>query len=320
MKNQAVIVITGSDDPMWPFLRDACTEDEKERIFLYATDLPNRAGLRYCPQKRDSAVFAIELEEISGGNIAGIWMRRIFPPELNNLTPALREYCHKEYRSFLEGLEYCLRSARWVSLPSAINAARSKALQLSLAQDAGFGTLVTSFTNHPKFALGFMSQRQAIYKSIDSPRVPLYPDKHSTVFTTLLQEEDVPKIEGVKACPGIFQEFCDKAADIRVTTIHNSVFAVKIDSQLGQDCRIDFRRGARHVPHTPHDLPKQIADSCLAITKKLDLEFSAIDLALLKDGSYVFFEVNPNGQWGWLEERTGLPMRRALLDYLFYGR
>jgi len=48
------------------------------------------------------------------------------------------------------------------------------------------------------------------------------------------------------------------------------------------------------------------------------LAFGAIDLALMKDGSCIFFKINPNGQWGWLEEKTGLPMRRVLLNLLFY--
>jgi len=75
---------------------------------------------------------------------------------------------------------------------------------------------------------------------------------------------------------------------------------------------------ARKVPHLPFELPKTIADKCVKLTKKLGLCFGAIDLALIKDGSYIFFEINPNGQWGWLEEKTDLPMRSALLNMLFY--
>lgn len=53
------------------------------------------------------------------------------------------------------------------------------------------------------------------------------------------------------------------------------------------------------------------------LVQKLGLLYGAIDLALLEDDSYVFFEINPNGQWGWLEMQVGLPMRRALLNLLF---
>ena len=50
----------------------------------------------------------------------------------------------------------------------------------------------------------------------------------------------------------------------------------------------------------------------------LGLNFGAFDFTLTKDGELQFLEVNSNGQWGWLEECTGLPMRRALIDVLLH--
>jgi len=52
------------------------------------------------------------------------------------------------------------------------------------------------------------------------------------------------------------------------------------------------------------------------MTRDYGLEFSAIDLARHIDGTYVFFELNPNGQWAWVEQLTGLPLRYRLADLL----
>jgi hypothetical protein len=49
------------------------------------------------------------------------------------------------------------------------------------------------------------------------------------------------------------------------------------------------------------------------------LAFAAIDLARRPDGGYTFFELNPNGQWAWLEQRTGIPLRSRLADLLQGG-
>lgn len=50
---------------------------------------------------------------------------------------------------------------------------------------------------------------------------------------------------------------------------------------------------------------------CVALVSTLGLLFSAIDLAVDKDGKVWFLEVNPNGQWGFVEENTGLAISKA---------
>ncbi|MCZ3387408.1 MAG: hypothetical protein LH630_10710 [Actinomycetia bacterium] len=51
----------------------------------------------------------------------------------------------------------------------------------------------------------------------------------------------------------------------------------------------------------------------------MSLEFGAIDLALNGDG-YSFLEINPNGEWGWLQKTVGLPIAETLVDLLTEGR
>jgi len=46
------------------------------------------------------------------------------------------------------------------------------------------------------------------------------------------------------------------------------------------------------------------------------LSFGAIDLLLTPTGEYVFLEINPNGQWYWLELITGIPLTNAMCDVL----
>jgi glutathione synthase/RimK-type ligase-like ATP-grasp enzyme len=46
------------------------------------------------------------------------------------------------------------------------------------------------------------------------------------------------------------------------------------------------------------------------------LEFGCIDMILTPDGEYVFLEINPSGQWLWVQKKTGLPIAEAIADLL----
>ena len=46
------------------------------------------------------------------------------------------------------------------------------------------------------------------------------------------------------------------------------------------------------------------------------LVYGAIDMRLTAEGEYVFLEVNPAGQWLFIEERTGQPITAAVADCL----
>ena len=59
-----------------------------------------------------------------------------------------------------------------------------------------------------------------------------------------------------------------------------------------------------------------MAEKCLALTRSYGLAFGAIDLARVDDGLYTFFEINPNGQWAWIEQLTGQPLRQAMAGLL----
>lgn len=47
-----------------------------------------------------------------------------------------------------------------------------------------------------------------------------------------------------------------------------------------------------------------------------DTVFGAFDFAVTSDGEWVFLEVNPNGQWAFVEQVTGLPIAAAIADAL----
>jgi glutathione synthase/RimK-type ligase-like ATP-grasp enzyme len=68
-----------------------------------------------------------------------------------------------------------------------------------------------------------------------------------------------------------------------------------------------------------HDLPAEVGEKLLALMRRLGLEYGAIDLRLTPDGEYVFLEVNPAGQFLFVEHACGLPVSRVLAGHLANG-
>jgi glutathione synthase/RimK-type ligase-like ATP-grasp enzyme len=64
------------------------------------------------------------------------------------------------------------------------------------------------------------------------------------------------------------------------------------------------------------ELPAAVREGLLALLRVLGLQYGAVDMRRSDDGRYVFLEVNPAGQWLFVERLTGLPISEALVDHL----
>ena len=59
-----------------------------------------------------------------------------------------------------------------------------------------------------------------------------------------------------------------------------------------------------------------IEEFCLAMLDALGLQFGAFDFIVDTSGELYFLEVNPNGQWYWLEDKTGALISDAIVSIL----
>tara|TARA_B000000565_G_C23775797_1_gene374029 strand:- start:1195 stop:2343 length:1149 start_codon:yes stop_codon:yes gene_type:complete len=196
----------------------------------------------------------------------------------------------------------------------------NKIYQLLLAQQLGFSIPETLLTSRPQDLLDFYSECRGnliskklvdLVMSLDG--VPLTP------FTHAVTEHDLMRYEAVRMSPVLFQERLDKKLELRVTVVGNKVFAAEIYSANDPKQSIDWRRYpsfnlARF--YAPHELPLEEEQRCIRLVQELGQCFGAIDLVLHPERGYVFLEINPNGQWGWIEDFTGLPIAAAFADLL----
>lgn len=50
--------------------------------------------------------------------------------------------------------------------------------------------------------------------------------------------------------------------------------------------------------------------------RSFGLSFGVIDSIITPDDEFIFLEINPNGQWAWLEHKTGLNISQAFAERL----
>ncbi|MCL4476568.1 MAG: ATP-dependent carboxylate-amine ligase [Nitrospirae bacterium] len=252
-------------------------------------------------------------------NIRSVWYRRPSLPSFPDveMDPGVREFCTKESYYALEGLWASL-DVFWVSDPFNIKKAENKPYQLHVASNIGFLIPRTLVSNDPDEIETFFKQCQngLIVKPVRTGIVHINREE-KIIFTNVVNPSDLESLDMARLAPSIYQEMISKRYDIRITVIGNKIFATEIHSQQFEESKVDWRRGENpDIPHRRHQLPSEIEEKCLRLNRTLGLQFSAIDLVLDSDGQYYFLEINPNGQWAWIEERTGYELTRHLVDLL----
>jgi glutathione synthase/RimK-type ligase-like ATP-grasp enzyme len=225
----------------------------------------------------------------------------------------MRRFTKQECVAGLNGA-LSLLSVPWINDPHMVRQAENKIRQLQLASFLGLQVPETLITNSPRNARDFIDAHKGdvIVKSL-TPAAILQGLDYLYAYTTELRGKDLGDTSDIALAPCVFQRRIPKAVEIRATVVGERVLAAEIHSQGSPLSRTDWRRyDLERTPYLPHQLDSEIEAACIKITKMLNLTFSAIDLILTPSGDYVFLELNPNGQWGWIQKLTGLPISEEL--------
>jgi glutathione synthase/RimK-type ligase-like ATP-grasp enzyme len=201
--------------------------------------------------------------------------------------------------------------------------AESKIAQLLHARAVGMDVPETLIATSPAHFIEFVQEQgpDLISKTSSGVASRLFGQDELFRFTERVGMRDIAYAHTLRHGPATFQRYVDKHVELRVTVVGERVFAAEIHSQVTRQTRQDWRHYDHlNTPLRPHALPEAVAEQCRAITRRMGLCYGAIDLILTKDGRYVFIENNPNGQYLWIEDETGLPISDAIGDLLQSGR
>jgi len=175
----------------------------------------------------------------------------------------------------------------------------SKPCQLTAIRQAGLRIPETFIANDPAAAREFLAANpDAIYKSISGVRS----------IVRRVSAAHLGFIEDVRWCPTLFQRVVP-GINYRAHCLNGRVFAVRIESN-----ELDYRYGRTTMTAAP--LPDAVAEKCLALSARLGLHFTGIDLMRTPDDEWYCFEVNPSPAYSYFERGGGQPISTALADYL----
>ena len=75
-------------------------------------------------------------------------------------------------------------------------------------------------------------------------------------------------------------------------------------------------RSRQDAPYVAEHLPDAVTSALRAMMARLGLVYGAVDLRRRPDGEYVFLEINPAGQFLYIEFETGQPIAAAMATAL----
>ena len=315
-----ILIVTNREDITADFVVLELEKRKKAFIRFNTEDFPEKVNIEACFRKgklQGQFNFINFSRRVSFSSIKSVWYRRPTLPVLRNVAPRYKKFCIHESITLLNGIWGTL-DAFWVSNPKNIYFSENKLIQLMIASQTGLLIPPTLISNdYGKISKFFERQnRNIIIKPIKNGML----DESSIVFTNTIDSKDLASFKQSAPLPSTYQKNISKKLDIRITIIGRRVFATEIHSQTNKDSIIDWRRAQDvNLPHQRHKIPEDIKKQCISLVKKLGLQFGAIDMILDKNGKYYFLEINPNGQWGWIEKRTGYKLTEALVDLLIKG-
>ena len=277
-------------------------------------------SFRISDEVRGSASVECGSRVLSLSDVTCAWYRR--PSDLAQRTqhvhPELRAYSAGEFGALFNSL-WRSNIEKWLPAePGVIERAEDKALQLTMARETGFDIPDTLVTNDRRAVVDFYQRYGG--------RVLKKPLRHGTlsaagsvldIYATPVTLVDLLSQDDIPCAPFILQQVIPKDFEVRVTVVDDALIAIRLDSQVTYRTQRDWRNyDFAHTPLAVHQLPKEIEERCLSLTRLLGLRFGAIDLIVSPGNRYLFLEINPNGQYLWLEHLTGVDITGAVCGAL----
>ncbi|MFB9991939.1 hypothetical protein ACFFLM_08180 [Deinococcus oregonensis] len=285
-----------------------------------------RRGLPYVRLNTEVQVPALHLQDgqLTLGGLAGVdicairsvWYRRpIFNRGHRTLPAVEQNFVEDEQRATWFDTFEALRGVPWFNWPDDNRRAQRRMTMLRLAAQSGLRTPISLVTRDALAAQAFVrAVGSSVVKSVGAGFRD--DEQGRAAFAHLVQNvRDVPKDLG--DAPVLLQAFVSKRADWRVTVFGPTILSVRIHSQEEPSAQVDWRQSEHPLRLERVTLPDQVAQAIRGFMVQTNLRFGAFDFVEDLSGGLWFLEVNPNGQWGWMEQEAGVPLSDALAEALW---
>jgi len=238
-----------------------------------------------------------------------IWWRRVNYPqstskEISDL--AYIDLINNDCRFALFGITFNEFTGTWINNPYLTQLAENKIIQQKIAKNAGFNIPETLISQDPyeirKFCEKF--ENNVIVK-------PIKGTHKYQLLTAKIRKEHLIDDFCLLLSPAIYQEYIPGNLHIRVNCFGDKIYASSIKSE-----ELDWRQNL-DVPFNKVDLDDNIKENIYKVIKALGLKMGIIDLKINRDNYPIWLEINPQGQFLFIEGLSNLDLTTPFTDFLY---
>lgn len=238
-----------------------------------------------------------------------IWNRRVMNPDVEKGLPKdILNMIFEETERTWDGLLFS-HKGRVVNRPQNHFFANNKIDQLNFAVNNSENIYVpdTIVSNNPTVVKNFYEKHKGnVCFKLQKGVIIKSDEQYQTIYTNRVTKSDLEKIDLVATHPCLFQEYIEKNYEIRIIATEFDQVGIAIHSQKSEVSKIDFRKyDFDNVTYNHIELPNEIKQFCLKMIKHYGLHFGVFDFIFSINKEFVFLELNPNGQWLWLQLKSG---------------
>jgi hypothetical protein len=308
---QMILIVT-IDDDLHGLAVQACLRRRGVECHILASDTivgTDCLSIFIGTSKDYALIKTTEGIELDVSNVSLIWLRRPKALQKADLTGVLEEshrnLINNDTSGSISGILESAFNGKWISHPRYTERASNKIIQLTAAKRVGLTIPATLVSQIPRDVLRFYSDsaKQVIVKPIVGTPGPL-------LFTQMLTPHHLAAEASIRACPAIYQSFIPGKRHIRLNYFRDQAFAFAIDTS-----ELDWRPDL-NVPISKWDVPPTLLKRAGCLLQELGLAMGVFDFKESPSGEIFFLEVNPQGQFLFLEGITGEPLTERFVDFL----
>ncbi|MEV6128111.1 ATP-grasp ribosomal peptide maturase [Streptomyces violaceusniger] len=315
---EPVLIVAASDD--WPTDRVVVALESRgiEVFRMDTADFPQRFVLagRIDQASGWAGELATEQRTVDLSRVGAVYYRAPGAFRLpEGMSGPEERFAAAQARAGLGGVLSALE-CRWVNHPTAMARAEYKPVQLAAARACGLIIPPTLITNRPEDVRAFADETggQIVCKPVASP-VLIENGRLKSVYTRRLRPEDLADLRGIDTTAHLFQSWVSKEHEVRLTVVGERMFAAAIHAG-SEAAHEDWRSDYGSLTYTRTTVPEPVAAGMRRLMRRLQLRYGAADFIVGPTGRWTFLEVNPCGQWDWIQAATGLPIAEAIADDL----
>jgi hypothetical protein len=266
----------------------------------WSPDDPNAPGV--LPNRDGSSVHVASLDVV--------WWRRFFynqialPADVSD--PTAIDVITGDCRVSAMGVMLSDFRGAWVSHPDATRRAENKLVQLRAALSAGFRIPKTLVSQNPDRIREFTAAvgGRVVVKSLTNTN-------HAALTAAVVDSEALRSDRALRLSPAIYQELIPGTRHLRVHGFGDEFHAALITCE-----QLDWRYHLADATVEEYELPSTVQAALSKVMQTLELRMGVFDLKMTPSGEIVWLEVNPQGQFLFIEGLSQMGITNWLVDFL----